>query len=249
MPTAILFLLFSLPCFLFVKERPVHVERLIEEKRPTWRGSLLQTWHTLNETKQVPGLFIFLVANFFYSDALNTVITAMGVYSTQVIGFKSAIEVLAPAIVAAVLGSFVFGFVTDKLTSKITITIALVMWVVVFVAAIFVTDQFIFKWVIAPLAGVALGTTWTAARTMMVELSPPAKLGEYMGIYNLTGKFSAVLGPALWGTTLLLLDPREYGHFAYQVAIGSLLAVILLGLGLHQLTPNVRRVRAREGGV
>jgi UMF1 family MFS transporter len=78
---------------------------------------------------------------------------------------------------------------------------------------------------------------------MMVELSPPDKLGEFMGIYNLTGKFSAVLGPALWGTTLLLLDPKVYGYFAYQVGIATLLLMVVVGLLIHLSTPNVRRVR------
>jgi len=60
-------------------------------------------------------------------------------------------------------------------------------------------------------------------------------------VHNLTGKFSAVLGPLLWGATLALLDPRVFGRFAYQVAIATLLLMVLLGLGLHQLTPNIKR--------
>ncbi|MDQ6692943.1 MAG: MFS transporter, partial [Chloroflexota bacterium] len=140
--------------------------------------------------------------------------------------------------------SFLFGFVTDWITAKWSIVLSLVMWIGVFIAAMFTTDKFLFQFVIAPLAGVALGSTWTAARTMMVELSPHDKLGEFLGVYNLTGKFSAVLGPLLWGTTLLLLDPARYGQFAYQVAIGTLLLMVLVGLGLHLLTPNIRRGKA-----
>ena len=246
-PTALLFLLFALPCFLFVKERRARVERQLAARTLSWRGSAAQTWRTIQDTRSVPGLTVFLAANFLYSDALNTVIIAMGVYATQVIGFKSAIDVLSPAIIAAVFGSLLFGLVTDRLTSKQAITISLSLWVVVFVAAMFITDKAIFQWVIAPAAGIALGSTWTAARTMMIELSPPAKLGEFLGIYNLTGKFSAVLGPFLWGTTLLLLKPRDYGQFAYQVAIGTLLAMVVAGLLLHLRTPNISR-RARSEG-
>ena len=248
-PTALLFLLFSLPCFLLVRERGyggavsgVSAPRA----RLTWRSAMSQTWRTLMDARKVPGLFIFLVANFLYSDALNTVIVAMGVYATQVIGFKSAIEVLSPAIVAAVIGSWLFGLVTDGLTSKQSLILSLVLWVGVFVAAIFTLDKFLFQWVIAPVAGIALGSTWTAARTMMIELSPPEKLGEFLGIYNLTGKFSAVLGPALWGTSLLIISPAVYGkQLAYQIAIATLLVVVLLGLALHLRTPNVRRVREK----
>lgn len=246
LPTALLFLIFALPCFFLVRERP-HA-RLDDPAaaRPTLQGSLTQTARTLREARKVPGLFTFLVANFFYSDALNTVIIAMGVYAVQVIGFSSAFTVLAPAIATAVLGSLLFGLVTDWLTSKQALIISLLMWVGVFAAAMFITDKFIFQWVIAPVAGIALGSTWTAARTMMIELSPPERLGEFLGLYNLTGKFSAVLGPLLWGTTLLLLDPRRYGQFAYQVAIATLLVMVLIGLGLHLRTPNIRRVGNRR---
>lgn len=240
-PTALLFLLFALPCFLFVRERRSNSEGAVSAERISWRGSITQTWRTIQQIRRVPGLFIFLVANFFYSDALNTVIIAMGVYATEVIGFDSALEVLAPAIVAAVIGSWIFGLVTDGLTSKQSLIISLLMWVGVFLAAMFITDRVIFQWVIAPVAGVALGSTWTAARTMMVELSPPERLGEFMGIYNLTGKFSAVLGPFLWGTTLLILNPNVYAHFAYQVAIGTLLLMVLIGFALHLRTPNIQR--------
>ncbi|HEX8229634.1 MAG TPA: MFS transporter [Chloroflexia bacterium] len=247
LPTALLFLVFALPCFFFVRERrPSLLADLPPTARPTVKGGLTQTARTLREARKVPGLFTFLLANFFYSDAVNTVIIAMGVYATQVMGFESALDVLAPAIIAAVLGSLLFGLVTDWITAKQALIIALLMWVAVFVAAILTSDPDIFQWVIAPVAGIALGSTWTAARTMMIELSPPERLGEFLGLYNLTGKFSAVLGPLLWGTTLLLLDPREHGQFAYQVAIGTLLVMVLIGLALHLRTPNIRRQRSKS---
>jgi UMF1 family MFS transporter len=255
LPTTVLFLIFALPCFFFVREHhkgQVYGNKSVDTTQQSeplsWRNSFTQIWHTLQDALKVPGLVRFLVANFFYSDALNTVIIAMGVYATQVIGFKEVFSVLAPATVAAVIGSWIFGVVTDRLTSKHTLVISLLLWVPVLVAAIFITDQLIFQWGIATLAGVALGSTWTSARTMMVELSPPDKLGEFMGIYNLTGKFSAVLGPALWGTTLLVLNPDVVGkHLAYGVAIGTLLLMVVVGLLIHLGTPNIKRIAGARG--
>ena len=252
LPTAILFLIFALPCFFLVREHhkgqtygSKSADTSQKSETLSWRNAVTQIWHTLHDARKVPGLMRFLVANFFYSDALNTVIIAMGVYATQVIGFEKVFEVLAPATVAAVIGSWIFGVVTDRLTAKHALVISLSLWIPVLAAAIFITDKTIFQWGIATLAGVALGSTWTSARTMMVELSPPDKLGEFMGIYNLTGKFSAVLGPVLWGTTLWVLDPNVVGkHLAYGVAIGTLLLMVIVGLLIHLGTPNIRRVKA-----
>jgi UMF1 family MFS transporter len=256
LPTAFLFLLFSLPCFLFVRERlrpapsagPVPavvgpgphaivggvadaplVETVAPPPQPetiSFRSSLTQTWRTLQEARTHTGLWRFLVSNFLYSDALNTVIIAMGVYATKVIGFADPAKALAPAIIAAALGAWLFGFVADSSP----------------------TSQFLFQWVVAVLAGIALGSTWVAARTMMIELSPPEKLGEFMGIDNLTGKFAAVVGPLIWGGVLLLLPPATYGAFGYQVAIGALGLMVLAGLIIHWWgVPNIKRTRAGMG--
>lgn len=308
-PSALLFLLFALPCFIFVRERKVRLTSqgqieaeespasaplgenasgygIIDLTKPdtanapgaraypqsgvindvenpnlanpdlagepndfrlNWSSfvrSLTQTWRTLQETRKYPGLFIFLVANFFYSDALNTIIIAMAVYAVKVIGLANAIDALGPAIIAAVIGSILFGFINDRVGSKSSLNISLIMWMIVLIAAIFITDKAIFQYGIATLAGVALGSTWVAARTMMIELSPPEHLGEFMGIYNLTGKFAAVIGPLLWGFSLTIFDPNVVGRVGYQVAIGSLLLMIVLGFVLHQRTPDVRRTSA-----
>jgi UMF1 family MFS transporter len=284
LPTAFLFLLFSLPCFLFVRERlrpgqqsaaPVPtvagpgphaivggaadaplVETMAPPPQPekiSFRSSLTQTWRTLQEARTHTGLWRFLVSNFLYSDALNTVIIAMGVYATKVIGFADPAKALAPAIIAAAVGAWLFGFVADWLTSKQSLIVSLVLWLIVLVLAMFVADssptsQFLFQWVVAVLAGIALGSTWVAARTMMIELSPPEKLGEFMGIYNLTGKFAAVVGPLIWGGVLLLLPPATYGAFGYQVAIGALGLMVLAGLIIHWWgVPNIKRTRAGMG--
>lgn len=279
LPTAFLYILFSLPCFLFVRERlrprsstvPVPTVAgpgphalvggaanapLVEilatppQDKITVRSTLTQTWRTIQEARTHQGLWRFLVSNFLYSDALNTVIIAMGVYATKVIGFADPAKALAPAIVAAAVGAWLFGFVADWLTSKQSLIVSLCLWLVVLVLAIAVADssptsQFIFQWVVAVLAGIALGSTWVAARTMMIELSPPEKLGEFMGIYNLTGKFAAVVGPLIWGGVLLLLPPATYGAFGYQVAISALGVMVLAGLIIHwRGVPNIKRTRA-----
>ncbi len=281
-PSALLYLVFAIPCFFLVKERKVRLtaqgrieaeeasgdalrpglERgltdvgkdeaastMVKEVEPNdyrfdWRSlrhSLSQTWRTLKDTRDYPGLFPFLVSNFFYTDAMNTVIIAMGVYATEVVGFKDATSVLAPAIVAAVIGSAIFGYVTDGLSSKQGLIISLLLWMVVFVALIVFTDKIIFQFVIAPLAGIALGSVWVEARTMMIELSPPERLGEFMGIYNITGRFAAVIGPLIWGGTLFLFNPKTFGRLGYQIAIGALLLMIVVGFVIHLSTPNIKR--------
>ena len=65
----------------------------------------------------------------------------------------------------------------------------------------------------------------------MLRLSPPDKIGEFFGIYGLVGKGSQVVGQLVYGLILFVfLD--SFGDGAYQLAVLSLLATMLIGLWL-----------------
>jgi UMF1 family MFS transporter len=38
----------------------------------------------------------------------------------------------------------------------------------------------------------------------MLRLTPPARIGEFYGLYGMVGRFSAITGPALWALTTYL---------------------------------------------
>jgi UMF1 family MFS transporter len=65
----------------------------------------------------------------------------------------------------------------------------------------------------------------------MLRLSPPARVGEFFGLYGLVGKGSQVIGQVLYGLTVFLLFDT-LGDGAYQVAILTLLATMLVGYAL-----------------
>jgi MFS-type transporter involved in bile tolerance (Atg22 family) len=57
------------------------------------------------------------------------------------------------------------------------------------------------------------------------------------GLYGLVGKASAVVGPILYGTIVaILLDTLDRG--AYQVAIGSLFVLLLVGVWILRSVPE-----------
>jgi UMF1 family MFS transporter len=70
-----------------------------------------------------------------------------------------------------------------------------------------------------------------ADRVFMLRLSPPARLGEFFGLYGLVGKGSQVIGQLLYGL-ILLLTFDAIGNAAYQVAVLSLLVTMVIGAWL-----------------
>ena len=84
---------------------------------------------------------------------------------------------------------------------------------------------------------------------MLLALSPPEKLGEFFGLFSLASKFSAVFGPALTATMLVVLGGLE--ATAYRISIGSLAVIMALGIVLlarPRLPPGSYRGRVRAGG-
>jgi UMF1 family MFS transporter len=103
----------------------------------------------------------------------------------------------------------VFGIVTDKLGPRITIIITLVIWLGVVAGAFISTDAFSF-YIVAVFAGISLGSSQSASRSMMALLTPIEHTAEFFGFYDgFAGKASAVVGPLLFGLLSSLFGQRQ----------------------------------------
>jgi UMF1 family MFS transporter len=222
--TAVLFLLFSLPCFLFVRERRRYGRTFT---LASLGAASRQVAETVSSASQYPGLVRFLVGRVFYTDAVNTVIVFMSVYVTNEVGFTSgqAQIVLLVAILFAVAGGLAFGRIVDAVGPKRALDLVLALWVVVFVWTALVgllRLPGVAFWPVPCLAGIALGGTWTADRPYMLRLTPPGRIGEFYGLYGMVGRFAAVTGPLIWA---LVADTLGLGRPA---AVLTLLAGIVV---------------------
>src|SRR5205085_2767280 len=88
LPTAIVVALCALPCFLFVKERP------LASRSPITRADISASFSQVHRSIQKirrghHNLARFLVARLLYADAANTVIAFMAVYSVKVAGLTT----------------------------------------------------------------------------------------------------------------------------------------------------------------
>jgi UMF1 family MFS transporter len=244
--SALLYALFAVPLFVVVREHPeLHGERLtLSAVAESWA----QLSTTIRHAREVPGLPRFLLGRFFYSDAVNTVIVVMSVVAVEAVGLSPATAnlVLLSLTLVAIVMSFVWGTLTDRIGPRRTLVIVLVSWAVGLVLGAFSlslngTDAsgapvpsapgLALFLVAGAILGSGLGGVAVADRVFMVRLSPPARVGEFFGIYGLVGKASQVIGQALYGAIVfLLLDTMGVG--AYQVAILSLIVTMLIGLWL-----------------
>ena len=78
------------------------------------------------------------------------------------------------------------------------------------------------------IAGLALGSTWTADRPYLIRLSPPKYLGEFYGLFRMAGRFASIIGPLLWG---FITDTLGLGR---PIALSVLLLFIIISFVILQ---------------
>ncbi|HET7874053.1 MAG TPA: MFS transporter [Methylomirabilota bacterium] len=194
--TAALFLVFSLPAFLFLPQPP--------------RGRMSPLQAALSGAQEVTGtvrkilgmrdLRRFLGAYFVYEDAVNTVIGFSAIFAAHTLGFPMdrLIVLYIVVQVSALVGALCWAKPTDRLGPKRVVMITLCQWTLVVVAAYWVETQTQF-WGLAVVAGTGLGAVQAASRTFLATLIPKGMEAELFGFYSLCGKSAAVMGPLVFG--------------------------------------------------
>lgn len=206
---AAFFLVFSIPMFLFVHEPP------LPQARPPslFRAGLSRAAHTMRALfieRQHPAVGRFLLSFFIYNDGILTVIAFAAIFAETTLKMSDSGIIAFFAIVqtSAILGSVVFGVITDKIGPKRTITITLLVWIAIVIGAYFVRSVELF-YVVALTAGIAIGSSQSASRSLMALLTPKQREAEFFGFYDgLCGKASAVIGPLTYGIVADLTNER-----------------------------------------
>ena len=220
---AVFFALFSVPIFLALRDQQ-------KKEGPAISFALLgssikEVKHTVRHIMNYPDLVRFLLAYFFYNDAILTVIAFSSIYAQNTLGFTTGELIVFFMLVqtTAIAGSIIFGFVTDKIGPKKTIVITLLIWFVVVSAAIFADSKELFFYT-GMLAGLSMGSSQAASRSMMARLTPREHVTEFFGFYDGTfGKASAIVGPLVFGVVSAQAGSQK-------AALASLLMFFTIGL-------------------
>lgn len=194
--SALFFLIFSIPLFLFLPDS----KKKIKSEKQFFQIGLERITFTISHLKNYKNLGLFLLAFFFYIEGVNTAIYFSGIYAKSTLNFSFS-ELTVFFIIAqttAVLGSIIFGVIADSIGQKKTIYLTLIIWFVVIFSASLIHSKFEF-FIIGCIAGLGMGSTQSVSRSLMSKLTPPDKKTEFFGFYSFFGKSSAVFGPLVFG--------------------------------------------------
>jgi UMF1 family MFS transporter len=232
-------LVFSIPIILFTPDKKSTGVPIVQAIRQGL-GMLHGTFTNLRKHRQTA---LFLAARMIYTDGLNTLFAFGGIFAAGVFGMPLA-EVIKFGIllnVTAGIGALAFAWVDDWIGAKATILIALVGLIVTGAVAISVEDV-VWFWIAGAFLGIFVGPAQAASRSLMGRIAPVEMRTEMFGLYALSGKATAFLGPFVLGTVTFWTGSQRIG----MATIVGFFVVggIMLALMRH---PRLQTAQALQG--
>ncbi|MDO4522017.1 MAG: MFS transporter [Eubacteriales bacterium] len=207
-----------------------HTEHLVS-------GSFRRLGHTIREIRKQKGIFLYLIAFFFFIDGVYTIIDMATAYGSAV-GLDSTGLLLALLVTQFVAFPFalLFGRLSKKYDTDKLIAFCIVAYTGIAIFAIQLNKQWEF-WFLAVCVGMFQGAIQALSRSYFARIIPAEKSGEYFGIYDICGKGASFLGTTLVGVVAQITGKAHLG-----VAVLSIMFVIGLTVFLKAAKLNRSRL-------
>lgn len=145
-------------------------------------------------------LFVYILAYFFYIDGVHTVISMSTTYGAN-LGLGSS-DMLLALLMVQVLGlpfCLLYIKLSDRFGARFMVGVGICVYMFICIFGYFMRSAWQF-WVLALLCATSQGGIQALSRSMFGKLIPDKEhSGEYFGFFDVFGKFSAIMGPALAG--------------------------------------------------
>jgi MFS transporter, UMF1 family len=152
-----------------------------------------------------------MAVDYGMSIGLETSSLIQAILLVQFIGFPAAL---------------LFGWIGQRISPIVGIFICIVVYTLVTIYATFMQTSTEF-FIMAAATGCVQGGIQALSRSYYGRLIPAERSGEFYGFYNMMGKFAAVLGPLLMGTTAMLSGSSRFAILSIVVLFISGAALLL----------------------
>ncbi|MBI5183200.1 MAG: MFS transporter [Nitrospinae bacterium] len=189
--------LFSIPIFMNVKEpKPIH---FIGESKNWLKAGFQRLCKTFGEVRRFTEAFKFLIAFWIYNDGIGTIIIMATIFGNEIgIAHEHLIGAILAVQFVGVPFSILFGRLSRLVGPKISILIGLIIYTGISIGGYFMYHPLHF-WILAILVGVVQGGTQALSRSLYGRLIPKDRSAEFFGFYDISSKFSGIIGPMLFG--------------------------------------------------
>ncbi len=223
--TALWWLVFSIPML-----RNVHQKHAIEPESNIMAHTMRNMMNTLSMIVKNKSVFFFLIAYFFYIDGVGTII-----HMATVFGASCGLESMDMMVILLVVQivAFPFAILYGKLSGRFGARNMIIFGIATYIVVCFLgfnlkeMKDFL---MLAVLVGTAQGGIQALSRSFYGKLVPAEQASEYFGFFDVFGKFSAVIGPALFGLVAQITGITNYGVLAvmFMFILGGSIFIFLV---------------------
>ncbi len=229
---AIWWAVFSIPIFRNVSEPKIG--KIIAENRNTILVGFHRVIKTLKEIRQFRQVFLFLLAFWLYNDGIGTIMVMAVIFGKEIgIGMNHLIGAILTVQFLGIPFTILFGKLAKRITAKRAIYLGLIVYTLIAIGGYFMTSALHF-WLLAVGVGMVQGGTQALSRSLFALMTPKSKSAEFFGFFDISQKFSGIVGPAIFALIGQLAGSSRPSIFA--------LVIFFIG-GMYLL----EKVRLREG--
>ena len=215
--------LFMIPLIIYWTEKPnykIHTTNIID---------------TFKEIKLNRPILFFLISYWIYIDGVDTIIR-MAINYGLILGFTNYDLLVALLVTQFVAfpGTLIINKISELSSVTTTISGCLIMYLIITLLS-YSLDSIYEFYLIACLIGFVQGGIQALSRSYFAHLIPNNKHSEYFGIYNMLGKFAALIGPLLVGFV-------TYASNNARLGILSISIFFIIGLIMFYKSLNYKKI-------
>ncbi|HNX24424.1 MAG TPA: MFS transporter [Spirochaetota bacterium] len=211
--TALWWLVFSIPMIKNVKQK-----YFIPHDLSPVKNSFRRMISGIKEIKKFKQIYLFLIAYFFYIDGVDTIISMAVAYGIDAgLGTVLLIGAILMIQVLAFPFSIVYGKLSEIFSAGTMIQAGIIVYVIITVISFFLpvieseNSKKIVFYLLSFLVATSMGGIQALSRSYFGKIIPPERSAEFFGLYNIFGKFAAIMGPFLMGAATDISGNSRYG--------------------------------------
>ena len=239
--TAVWWVVFTVPMW-----KNVHQTHYIKRERGVLRQSLRNLSHTVRAIFENKAMLVFLIAYFFYIDGVGTIIHMSTIYGSA-LGID-ATQMLLALLLVQVLGlpfALIYTRLAEKFGARTMVGVGICIYMFICVFGFFVREAWHF-WLLALFVSTSQGGIQALSRSLFGKMIPDKdRSSEFFGFYDIFGKFSSIMGPALFGAVAAWVGnlfmrqeglteiTEEISQKAAPYGVLSVLIIFIVGAALY----------------
>ena len=169
------------------------------------------------ELDHQPDLKKFLMAFFFYSAGVQTIIYLATVFAEKILNFESAdmIQIVLVLQLVGIIGAYFFAYVSKKIGNKKAIIIMILIWIAICFGAHFCQGKGFFYF-LAAFVGLVMGGVQAVSRSTYSKMleGKTDDVTSYFSFYDVLFKLSIVAGTLAFGIVDNITGNMRYSVLA-----------------------------------